>query len=120
MQFEEIVKQLYHEDGLRNKAYLQTILHEEFKLEWDSSFGHKVMFKDDILCMAEELKANYHTSNVSVVDVIEDKNKLVVHYLHHASTIENPKELFTIAKVVVIWEIENNKIVKGYQISKAG
>jgi len=120
MSFDKIIEQLYQEDGIRNREYLNSILHDDFELEWDSSFGHKIMCKNDILYMADELKANYHTSNISVLETIQEKDKLVVHYLHHASAIENPKDLFTIAKVVVIWELQNDKIIKGYQISKAG
>lgn len=120
MQFKEIVEQLYHEDGIRNKTYLETILDKDFELEWDSSVGLKYMSKSQVLDMADELKSNYHISKTSILNCVSEGNKLVVHYLHHVSTIENPKELFTIAKVVVIWEIENNKIIKGYQISKAG
>lgn len=120
MHFEKIVEQLYHEDGLRNREYLDSILDDDFILSWDSSVGSKEMSKNEILEMSDELKSNYHVSKTSILNLVSNENKLVVHYLHHVSTIENPRELFTIAKVVVIWEIENNKIVKGYQMSKAG
>lgn len=120
MYFENIIEQLYQEDGLRNKEYLDSILDTDFKLEWDSSVGSRVMSRSEVLEMAEELKTNYHVSKTSILNLVSDKDKLVVQYLHHVSTIENPKELFTIAKVVVIWDIENGKIVKGYQMSKAG
>lgn len=120
MHFEKIVEQLYQEDGLRNREYLDSILDDNFELEWDSSIGSRLLSKNDILKMADELKANYHVSKTSILNLVSNENKLVVNYLHHVSTIENPKELFTIAKVVVIWEFENNKIVKGYQMSKAG
>ena len=120
MHFENLVEQLYQEDGLRNSEYLNSILTEDFTLEWDSSVGSRIMSKNEVLDMSNELKINYHLSKTSILNTVSNENKLVVHYLHHVSTIENPKELFTIAKVVVIWEIENDKIVKGYQMSKAG
>lgn len=120
MSLESIVEKLYLEDGLRNRDFLNSLLDEDFKLEWDSSVGSKIMTKSEILEMADELKANYEVSKVSILDVVHNDSKLVVHYLHHVSTIENPKELITIAKVVVIWEFQNDKILNGYQISKAG
>jgi hypothetical protein len=34
------------------------------------------------------------------------------------ATIENPKEIMLIAKVVAIWTFEDGKIIDGYLISK--
>jgi hypothetical protein len=49
---------------------------------------------------------------------IEQENQIVVKYNHKVTTIENPKEFVLIAKIVAIWEFEEGKIKKGYQISK--
>ncbi len=118
MNSREIVEKLYNEDGLRNRDLLNTILHQDFVLNWDSSVGFRTMSKNDVLDMADELKANYQDSKASVIDTIFTDEKLVVRYIHQVSTIENPNELFTIAKIIVIWDIENGQIKKGYQISK--
>lgn len=118
MNSNDIVEELYVKGGLRNKELLNKILHSDFVLNWDSSVGLKTMNKNDVLDMADELKANYQDFKINVVDTVSSNNKLVVRYTHQASTIENPSELFTIAKVIVIWDIENGQITKGYQISK--
>jgi hypothetical protein len=118
MQTEQIFEKLYIEDGIRNSEFLNSCLHQDFLFEWESSSGFKTMDRNEIQNFANELKQNFHTSRISIQDKIITENRIVVRYLHHASTIENPNEIFTIAKIVAIWEIENNKIVKGYQISK--
>lgn len=115
----EILDQLYNQDGIRNVNFLQNILSDDFTLEWDSSIGNSKFTKSEILNFAKELKLSYHSSKTSILNKVIENNKAVVHYLHHVSTIENPKELFTIAKVIVIWEFKNDKIIKGYQISKS-
>ena len=68
--------------------------------------------------LAKELKQNYVDSFMEISHFIEDDNQIVVKYNHKVTTIENPKEFVLIAKIVAIWEFEDDKIKKGYQISK--
>ncbi|WP_445712991.1 nuclear transport factor 2 family protein [Flavobacterium sp.] len=109
---------LYKEDGIRNAAFLDTLLHDDFILEWDSSEGNLFLKKSAIINLANELKQNYEDSFMEISHFIEENNQIVVKYNHKVTTIENPKEFFLIAKVVAIWEFEGDKIKKGYQISK--
>ena len=108
----------YKEDGMRNEVFLNELLHDDFILDWDSSHGNVKMSKSDIIDLAKELKQNYVDSFMEISHFIEDDNQIVVKYNHKVTTIENPKEFVLIAKVVVIWEFEADKIKKGYQISK--
>jgi hypothetical protein len=113
-----LIQKLYAEDGLRNKEFLQSLLAENFILHWESSDGYYEMNKKAILNLADELNANYEFSDVDVFSIVEENNKVAVHYLHKLSTLENPNSLIPIAKVMVIWEFEDDTILKGYQISK--
>ncbi|MEZ4788109.1 MAG: hypothetical protein R2790_09605 [Flavobacterium haoranii] len=118
MDSNQIIERLYEHDGLRDANFLESIIAPDFIFEWDSSQDKRLMNKNDIIALAHELKNNYHLSKTSILDKIITESKIVVHYLHHVATIENPKELFTIARVIVIWDVENGQIIKGYQISK--
>lgn len=118
MTTEQIAERLYLLDGIRDADFLNSILSDKFEFEWDSSQGLSRMNKDEIIKYVQELKENYHTSKVSILDQIITENKIAVRYLHHVSSIENPNELFTIAKIFVFWDIENGKIINGYQMSK--
>ena len=112
------MQKLYAEDGLRDKEFLQSLLAENFILQWESTDGYHEMNKQAILNLADELNANYKFSDVDIYSIIEDNNKVAVHYLHKVSTLETPNYLIPIAKVMVIWEFEEATILKGYQISK--
>ena len=104
--------------GMRNDVFLNDLLHDDFILYWDSSHGNVNMTKEDIINLAKELKQNYVDSFMEISHFIESDNQIVVKYNHKVTTIENPKEFVLIAKVVAIWEFEDDKIKKGYQISK--
>jgi hypothetical protein len=114
----EKIEFLYKEDGMRNDVFLKELLHNDFILDWDSSHGNVNMNKEDIVSLAKELKLNYVDSFMEISHLIEDNNQIVVKYNHKVTTIENPNEFVLIAKVVAIWEFEEYKIKKGYQISK--
>ncbi|VXB91206.1 conserved hypothetical protein [Flavobacterium sp. 9AF] len=114
----EKVQKFYLEDGIRNVAALQQILHDDVMLEWISSDGVLQLSKQAILDLASELKKNYEISSIEITHIIEENNTVVVKYNQKMATIENPSELIAIAKFIVIWEFLDNKLFRGYQISQ--
>ena len=114
----EKIEFLYKEDGIRDKKFLDTLIHDDFKLEWDSSSGNSVLDKNFILNLSEVINDNYEISYFEISHLIEENNKIVVKYNHKVATIENPKEIMLIAKVVAIWSFLDGKISDGYLISK--
>ena len=114
----EKIEFLLKEEGIRDKQFLDTLIHESFKLEWDSSTGNSVLDKQFILNISDVINSNYEISYFEISHLIEDENKIVVKYNHKVATIENPKEIMLIAKVVAIWTFEEGKIIDGYLISK--
>ncbi|MCU0350609.1 MAG: nuclear transport factor 2 family protein [Flavobacterium sp.] len=116
----ELIHKLYAEDGLRNKEFLSSLLDENFLLHWESSDGFYQMNKQAILDLADELKFNYKYSDIEISSIIEEENQVAVHYIHKVSTLENPTEMIPLAKFMVFWHFQDNKILKGYQFSKLG
>lgn len=118
MKNKELIQKIYVEEGIRNAETLDKCFHENVILEWTSSEGDLILHKKDIIKIAEELFSNYSTSFIEITHLIEEENKVAVKYNHKVATIENPDEIMLIAKFIVIWEMENSKIIKGYQISQ--
>ncbi|CCG53365.1 Protein of unknown function [Flavobacterium indicum GPTSA100-9 = DSM 17447] len=114
----EIILEIYQNDGLRNRDFLNEVLLPQFEMEWQSSSDLTILDKNQILNLADELKGNYATSNIDINYLIEEENKICIAYKHFATTIENTRDFQLIARFITIWEFENGKILKGYQISK--
>ena len=55
----EKIEFLLKEDGIRDKIFLQSLLHNDFRLEWDSSTGNSVLDKSFILNLSDVINANY-------------------------------------------------------------
>ena len=97
---------------------MNTLIHDDFRLEWDSSSGNSILDKNFILNLSEVINTNYEISYFEISHLIEENNQIVVKYNHKVATIENPKEIMLIAKVVAIWSFQEGKIMDGYLISK--
>lgn len=114
----ELLKDFYISDGIRNVDALNEILHENVILHWDSSEGTLVLEKEGILNLAKELNQNYAKSIIDITHIIAEDNLVTLRYNHKVATIENPNELMHIAKIIIIWELSGNKLIKGHQISQ--
>lgn len=114
----EIVQELYANDGLRNKTFLTDVLHDNMLLEWHSSEGLLTKDKNSILDLATELKDNFSIFNSEILNLIAENNTVSIAFNHFGSSIENQRDLILIGRFITIWEFENNKIVRGYQISR--
>ena len=44
----EKIEFLYKGDGIRDKQFLNDLIHDDFKLEWDSSSGNSILDKNII------------------------------------------------------------------------
>ena len=114
----EIIQELYANDGLRNKIFLNETLHDNVLVEWHSSEGLLVKDKNSLLELATELKNNFSIFSSDILHLIAENNSVSIAFNHFGASIENPKDLILIGRFIAIWEFENNKIIKGYQISR--
>jgi len=114
----EIVQELYANDGLRNRDFLNEVLHDNVLLEWHSSEGLLIKDKNSLLDLATELKDNFSIFNSDILHLIAENDTVSITFNHFGSSIENQKDLILIGTFITIWELENNKMVKEYQISR--
>jgi hypothetical protein len=118
MKAKDIVLQFYETNFLLHKEEVVKLLHPEVVIEWNSSKGFIQLDYNDIINLSQELNRSYIQSNMVISHIIEEKNKVAVRYAHFAKTIENPKEEMLLGHFFVIWEIKEDKLYKGFQISQ--
>jgi len=118
MNFKKIILDFYKSEALINPTVLDTYLHNDILLEWNSSSGFIEMNREDLLSLASELSRSYIRSKVEISHLIKQENLISVRYAHSVKTIENPREYILLAHFMVIWEIKDDKLYRGYQISQ--
>ena len=118
MSAKKLIQDFYKSDALINSEVMKTYLHPEVVIDWNSSKGFIQMKRDDILAMATELGKAYMRSKVRISHILQEKNQVAVRYSHYIKTVENPREEMLLAHFFVIWEIKDDKLYRGYQMTQ--
>jgi predicted SnoaL-like aldol condensation-catalyzing enzyme len=114
----EIVKNFYKSDAFINPEIMKEYLHPEFILDWNSSTGFLQRNYSEILDLTAEISRAYVRTKARISHIIEEGNIVSIRFDHYVKTIENPREEMFLAHMMVIWEIKDNKLYRGFQISQ--
>ena len=114
----ELVKEYYNSEAYRNAEAMKRFIHNDLVLQWHSSKGYLELDKNDLLALAQELGKSYVSSRVVISHMIEEDNKVCVRYTHYVHAFENPDEEMILANFMIIWEIKDNQLYKGYLMSQ--
>lgn len=118
MSAKEIVQEFYKSDALLENETVSKLLHPDVVLEWHSSKGFLKLKYDEIADLTSQFAKAYVRSKARITHILEEGNTVSVRYSHYVKTIENPREEMLLAHFMVIWELKNNKLFRGYQMSQ--
>ncbi|HMI06664.1 MAG TPA: nuclear transport factor 2 family protein [Flavobacterium sp.] len=118
MSAKKFVQNFYKSDALINSEIMKEYLHPEVVLDWNSSKGFIQLKRDEIVAMAGELGRAYVRSKVRMSHLLQDGNQVAVRYSHFIKTVENPREEMLLAHFFVIWELKDEKLFRGFQMSQ--
>lgn len=118
MTAKEIVQNFYKSDVLLDQNALEAFLHSEVLLDWNSTKGFLQMNRAEILALSAELGIAYVRSKIRISHILEEDNQVSVRYSHYVKTFENPREEMLLAHFMVIWEIKDDKLFRGFQMSQ--
>lgn len=118
MKAKKIVSNFYKSDVLLDAKLVDDFLHPEVQLEWHSTKGFLTYNKTQLLQMSDELSKAYVRSKNNITHLIGKDDFVTVRYSQYVKTIENPREEMLLAHFMVIWEIKDDKLYRGYQMSQ--
>ena len=118
MSAKEIVQEFYKSDALLENETVSKLLHNDVVLEWHSSKGFLKLQRQEIIDLTTELGKAYVRSKARITHILEEGNTVSVRYSHYVKTIENPREEMLLAHFMVIWELKDKKLFRGYQMSQ--
>ncbi len=114
----KIVENFYKSDVFLDPELTGSFLHPDVLLDWHSSKGFLQMNRDQIIALSDELSRAYERSKIRISHLLTDGNLVSVRYSHYVKTIENPREEMLLAHFIAIWEIKDDKLFRGYQMSQ--
>lgn len=118
MTAKKIVQDFYKSDVLLDSERVSNFLHPDVILEWHSSQGYLKLKYDQIIDLSKELSKAYIRSKSRISHILVNGNTVSVRYAHYVKTIENPREEMFLAHFMVIWELKDNKLYRGFQMSQ--
>ena len=113
-----VVRNFYLSDILGDPKVLTTFFHPDVVLIWNSSDGLSIMHYDEVLGFFEEIRRTYNDLRVEVSHLLEDDGHVTIRYKYYVRTMENPDEELGIAHFIAIWEVKDDKLYRGYQVSQ--
>jgi len=113
----DIVKNFYESD-LAEDDNLMSYFHENCELKWNSSKGYTNFDFEGIKQMLDGVKKSYLSFKFRVSHLLQDNNSITARYTIYATTIEQPEKEDALAHFITIWEVKDNKLFRGYEISQ--
>jgi len=118
MTAKEIVQEFYKSDALIDSAILKEYMHPDIIVDWNSSKGFVQLNFTSLVELSDELSKAYVRSKIRISHIIAENDMITVRYSHFVKTIENPREEMLLAHFISIWQIKDNKLHRGYQMSQ--
>ena len=118
MSAKEIVRSFYKSDAFINPEIMKEFLHPDCILDWNSSEGFIQMDYEALINLTTDISRAYVRTKARISHIIEEENLVSVRFSHYVKTMENPREEMFLAHMMVIWEIKDNKLYRGYQMSQ--
>ena len=119
MTSKDIVLEFYKSDVLLDKKAVSELLHPEVIIDWNSSQGFIQMNNEDILSLVDEMGKAYIRSKIRISHILQEDNLVSLRFSHFVKTIENPREDMLLGNFFIIWEIKDEKLFKGFQMSQS-
>jgi predicted ester cyclase len=114
----DIVREFYRSDILRDKTVINHFFHKDVVLIWNSANGLAIMHFDDLVKFFTEISRTYFDLRIEVSHLLADDNHVTIRYKYYVKTLENPDEELGIAHFIAIWEIKDDQMYRGYQVSQ--
>lgn len=114
----DVVRDFYRSDILRDDTVMERFFHPELVLIWNSANGLSIMNYEDIINFFGEVRRSYNDLRIEVSHLLADDNHVTIRYKYYIRTMENPDEELGIAHFIAIWEVKDDKLYRGYQVSQ--
>ena len=115
----EVVRGFY-ESVYKSIEALNSFLHPDCELFWNSSKGFSKLDADGIAKLARESSKSFASMRTDFSHLLQDGNFVTARYTYYVKTIENPEEEIPLAHFITIWEVKDGKLFKGHEISQQG
>ncbi|WP_299336542.1 nuclear transport factor 2 family protein [uncultured Psychroserpens sp.] len=117
MTAKDVVRSFYDLDLAKADNAID-LIHKDCKLLWNSSNGFTSLDYEGVKTMLEGLKKAFLSFNYRISHLLEDQNMVTARYTIYVTPIEKPEQEEALAHFISIWEVKDNKLYRGHEISQ--
>ncbi len=114
----KIVRDFYNSDFFNDPSLLKKYLHPEMELFWNAKTGYNHMRIDDVRVMSQEAAKSFDSVRAKVTHLVGKGDTVTIRFTYYVTTMERPNEEEPIAHFMAIWELRDDKLYRGYQMSQ--
>ncbi|WP_439151260.1 nuclear transport factor 2 family protein [Winogradskyella sp.] len=114
----KIVKSFYESDIANNPNVVADYFHKDAELHWTSSQGFRLLKYNDFLEFFEGTRNSYDNLRFEFTHLIESNSTVVTRHTLFGNTIELSDTEIVLGHFSTIWEVRDNKLFRGYEISQ--
>lgn len=114
----EVIRDFYERDLLNDKHLIEDFFHQDVCIYWNGSEGLTIMDKSDLKSFFDNINKSYSELRVEISHLLAQRNFVTVRHNYYVRTFENVDEEIGAAHFMVIWELQDNKIIRGHLISQ--
>jgi predicted SnoaL-like aldol condensation-catalyzing enzyme len=114
MDIKQFITDYYH--ALVNPEEVKKFVHPNLRIEWHSVKGFIELDSDEVVRFAQQFGKNYATLRLEITHIIAEGNSVAVRYINYVTTPDDPHET-ALTQSVAIWELQDNKLYRGYVMS---
>ncbi|HET8886912.1 MAG TPA: nuclear transport factor 2 family protein [Salinimicrobium sp.] len=117
MNKKKLVQEFYKFRFSENEK-IETFLHPEVSLSWNSTTGLYSLDYEGIVALIKEISGAYASLRTDITHLVKEKDTVAIRFTYFVRTVENPDEELPMARFMAFWEIKDEKLYKGFQISQ--
>jgi len=117
-QAKDIVRAFYESDMANDASIIEKYFHPQVKATWNGVEGLTTLDFNDLSDFFTDIRKNYKDLKIEISHLLQDGNSATIRYKYYVRPIENPDEEIGIAHFLCIWEVKDEKLYRGYQVSQ--
>lgn len=114
----EIVRNYYESDLVNDKSIVDQYLHKDCTLHWHNTKGYSELDFQKIKNLYNNINRSYETTRVKISHIVAEGNFVTTRYTLFVTPIETPDEEQPLAHFITIWEVRDDKLYEGFEISQ--
>lgn len=118
MSAKEIVQAFYDSDMANDTTIVSRLFHKECELHWTGSQGFILLDYKGIQDFFEGTRQSYTSLRFEFTHFIEANTFVTTRHTVFGRTIENSDSEIALGHFSTIWEVKNDKLYRGFEISQ--